>query len=80
MDPPPPAARLEDLFLSLQYLAPSKHLGYAAMDLVPGGGLIDLSIDTLDDYLSLTLKWILHTGIKRQLEAFRDGFCQVRLD
>ena len=77
LDPPPPAARVEDLCLSLQYLAPSKHLGYSSIDLVPGGGLIDLTIDTLEDYLSLTLRWILHTGIKRQMEAFRDGFCQV---
>uniref|UniRef100_A0A2P2I0N7 E3 ubiquitin-protein ligase n=2 Tax=Hirondellea gigas TaxID=1518452 RepID=A0A2P2I0N7_9CRUS len=77
LDPPPPAARLEDLCLSLQYLASSKHLGYTSIDLVPGGGLIDLTIDTLDDYLNLTLRWILHTGIRRQMEAFRDGFCQV---
>ncbi|KAA0184246.1 hypothetical protein HAZT_HAZT003479 [Hyalella azteca] len=63
-DPPPPAARLEDLCLSFEYLSPSKDLGYSSVDLVPGGNMIDLTIDTLDNYLSLTLKWILRSGIK----------------
>jgi len=77
LQPPPPAARLADLCLSLQYLAPSSHLGYAALELVPGGANIDLSMDTLDDYLRAVKNWILNAGIRRQMDAFKQGFDEV---
>ena len=49
-----------------------------SIELVPGGASIDLTLETLDEYLSLTRAWVLNTGIRRQMDAFRDGFNEVR--
>lgn len=73
----PPAVRLEDLCLTMQYAAPSRHLGYTSIELRSGGSDQEVTLDSVEDYLDLTLNWALESGIRRQLEAFRAGFCQV---
>ncbi|XP_066988994.1 E3 ubiquitin-protein ligase HECTD1 isoform X6 [Macrobrachium rosenbergii] len=73
----PPAVRLEDLCLTMQYAAPSKHFGYSAIELRSGGADQEVTLENVEDYIDLTLNWTLETGIRRQLEAFRAGFCQV---
>lgn len=72
-----PAVHLEDLCLTMQYLSPSKKLGYASVELRPGGADEEVTLETLDDYLDLTLNWTLEAGIRRQMDAFRAGFCKV---
>lgn len=73
----PPAVRLEDLCLTMQYAAPSRHLGYTAIELRTGGADQEVTLANVEDYIDLTLNWALEVGIRRQLEAFRVGFCQV---
>lgn len=73
----PPAVRLEDLCLTMQYAAPSRHLGYSAVELRTGGADQEVTLASVEDYIDLTVNWVLEAGIRRQLEAFRAGFCQV---
>lgn len=74
---PLPGVKLEDLCLTMQYAAPSKHLGYSAVELRSGGADQEVNLGNVEDYVDLTLNWALENGIRRQLEAFRAGFCQV---
>lgn len=68
---------IEDLALTFTYMPPSKHSGYEAADLVPGGGDIDVRLDNLEDYCECTLQFCLQQGIARQLDAFHAGFSLV---
>lgn len=73
----PPAVRLEDLCLTMQYAAPSRHHGYNAAELRTSGADQEVTLFNVEDYLDLTLNWALETGIRRQLDAFREGFNYV---
>lgn len=68
---------IDDLALTFTYLPPSKHSGYEAAELVPGGAEIDVRLDNLEDYCECTLQFCLQLGIARQLDAFHAGFSQV---
>ena len=72
-----PAIRLEDLCLTMQYAAPSKHVGYSAVELRSGGADQEVTLANVEDYIDLTLNWALEAGVRRQMEAFRAGFSQV---
>ncbi|XP_045131795.1 E3 ubiquitin-protein ligase HECTD1-like isoform X14 [Portunus trituberculatus] len=72
-----PAIRLEDLCLTMQYAAPSKHACYSAVELRSGGADQEVTLANVEDYIDLTLNWALEAGIRRQMEAFRAGFSQV---
>ncbi|KAK3859367.1 hypothetical protein Pcinc_034518 [Petrolisthes cinctipes] len=74
---PLPGVKLEDLCLTMQYAAPSKHVGYSAVELRPGGADQEVNLGNVEDYVDLTLNWALENGVRRQLEAFRAGFCHV---
>lgn len=63
--------RLEDLGLTFQYCPPSRVYGFAAVDLKPNGELEDVTIDNVEEYIELMMDFILHTGIKKQMDAFR---------
>lgn len=65
---------LEDLCLTFQYSASSHHHGYSAVEIRPGGADQEVTLDSLEDYVDLTLNWALEAGLRRQLEAFRIGF------
>ncbi|KAG7160057.1 E3 ubiquitin-protein ligase HECTD1-like [Homarus americanus] len=73
----PAAVRLEDLCLTMQYAAPSRHLGYTAIELQTGGTDQEVTLANVEDYIDLTLTWALEVGVRRQLDAFRAGFCVV---
>lgn len=62
---------IEDLGLDFTYP------GSPEIELTPGGSQSSVTIENVSDYLSKLLDFTLGSGIKRQLEAFRDGFSQV---
>ena len=66
--------RLDDLSLTFQYCPPSRVFGYSAVDLKPNGELEDVTIDNVEEYVELMTDFILHTGIRKQMEAFRGLF------
>ena len=68
---------LEDLALTFTYLPSSKVYGYTAAELLPNGGQIDLTINNVEEYCDLTLKFCLQDGLSKQLNAFHNGFCEV---
>jgi len=70
-------ARLEDLALTMQYLPASRCFGLAAADLRPGGADQDVRLENVEEYVDLTLNFCLEAGVRRQMEAFRDGFNRV---
>ena len=63
--------RIDDLGLTFQYCPPSRVFGYSAVDLKPNGELEDVTIDNVEEYVELMMDFILHTGIKKQMDAFR---------
>ncbi|XP_055309566.1 E3 ubiquitin-protein ligase Ufd4 isoform X3 [Sitodiplosis mosellana] len=71
------AVSIEDLSLTFTYLPSSSVYGYTSVDLIENGTNIDVTIDNLEEYCDLTLKFCLERGIARQLEAFHLGFSQV---
>jgi len=44
------------------------------------GGVFQVNINNLEEYISLVVDATVKTGILRQIEAFRAGFNQVRHD
>lgn len=68
---------LEDLALTFTYLPSSKVYGYEAAELVPNGNNIDVTINNVEEYCDLTIKFCLQDGLAKQLEAFHRGFCEV---
>ncbi|CAF4304478.1 unnamed protein product, partial [Adineta steineri] len=68
---------LEHLCLTFVFSPPSNTYGYQSIELVPNGSHIDVTIDNVDQYVKLSLDLIFRDGIRRQMDAFRDGFNQV---
>lgn len=68
---------LEDLALTFTYLPSSKVYGYSAAELIPNGANIDVTINNVEEYCDLTIKYCLQDGIAKQLDAFHKGFCEV---
>eukprot|EP00095_Tigriopus_kingsejongensis_P011031 maker-scaffold109_size355148-snap-gene-1.26 protein:Tk11031 transcript:maker-scaffold109_size355148-snap-gene-1.26-mRNA-1 annotation:"e3 ubiquitin-protein ligase hectd1" len=68
---------LEDLGLSFQYSPSSKIFGFAGVDLVPNGEHENVTIHNMEDYIQANMDFILHEGIRKQMEAFRAGFNRV---
>lgn len=62
---------IEDL--SLDFTCP----GYPDIELVPGGSKMHVTIENVEEYLRLVVDMTLGSGVKRQIEAFREGFSQV---
>uniref|UniRef100_A0A131YX37 E3 ubiquitin-protein ligase n=2 Tax=Rhipicephalus TaxID=426455 RepID=A0A131YX37_RHIAP len=69
--------RVEDLGLTFQFCPSSKVYGFDAVDLKPGGEQDEVTLDNIEEYTELLADFCLHTGIRRQMEAFRAGFCKV---
>ncbi|XP_022105219.1 E3 ubiquitin-protein ligase HECTD1-like [Acanthaster planci] len=72
-----PPVRLEDLGLTFQFSPSSSVYGYSAYDLKPGGSEELLTLDNAEEYIELVNDFCLHTGIRRQIEAFKEGFDEV---
>jgi len=68
---------LENLSLSMVYLPSSYCFPFAYIDLIEEGLRRDVHIDNVSNYISLLTDLILRTGIKRQMDALKAGFCRV---
>lgn len=68
---------LEDLALSFTYLPSSKVFEYPYAELIPNGANVDVTINNVEEYCDLTIKFCLQDGIAKQLDAFHRGFCEV---
>lgn len=68
---------LENLSLSMIYLPSSYCFPFTFINLVEDGLTIDIDIDNVELYVNLLTDFILDTGIKRQMEALKAGFCRV---
>ena len=63
-------ARLEDL--TLDFTLP----GYE-IDLLPGGSDIPVTMTNVQAYIDLVLEKTLNSGVRKQIDAFENGFSQV---
>lgn len=69
--------RLENLSLSMIYLPSSYCFPFMYINLVEDGLSVDVNMDNVELYVNLLTDFILNTGIKRQMEALKAGFCRV---
>ncbi|KAK3576282.1 hypothetical protein CHS0354_036017 [Potamilus streckersoni] len=65
---------LEDLGLTFQFNPSSKVYGFSAVDLKPDGEDEEVTLENVEEYVDLVTDFCLNTGIRRQLDSFRDGF------
>lgn len=68
---------LESLSLSMIYLPSSYCFPFTYINLVDEGLSQDVNMDNVEQYVSLLTDFILETGIKRQMDALKAGFCRV---
>ncbi|XP_014790157.1 E3 ubiquitin-protein ligase HECTD1 [Octopus bimaculoides] len=77
---PPPSpdsengVRLEDLGLTFQFNPSSRVYGYTSINLRPGGDEQEVTLDNVEEYVTLVTDFCFNTGIQRQMEAFKNGF------
>ncbi|KAJ5513307.1 hypothetical protein N7463_002859 [Penicillium fimorum] len=64
-------AKVDDL--GLDFTLP----GYPAIELIPGGSEVQLTIENVDTYIERVIDMTLGNGVQRQVDAFRTGFSQV---
>ncbi|XP_053365631.1 E3 ubiquitin-protein ligase HECTD1 isoform X4 [Clarias gariepinus] len=72
-----PPLSVEDLGLNFQFCPSSKVHGYSAVDLKPNGDDEMVTLDNAEEYVELMFDFCMHTGIQKQMEAFREGFNKV---
>ncbi len=60
--------------LTFQFNPSSKVYGYTSFDLKPNGEEETVTLDNAEEYIELVTDFCLHTGVRRQMEAFR-GTC-----
>uniref|UniRef100_A0A1I7V093 E3 ubiquitin-protein ligase n=1 Tax=Caenorhabditis tropicalis TaxID=1561998 RepID=A0A1I7V093_9PELO len=68
---------VEDLALNFTVNPPSKVFQYSEMELVEGGGDIDVTVDNVEQYVEKCEQFYLNTGISSQIRSFREGFDRV---
>ncbi len=71
--------RPEDLALAFEYSPSSRTFGFESAELKLGGSRETLTAHNAEEYIERMLEFCLDKGIRRQLDAFRKGFNQVRL-
>uniref|UniRef100_A0A2C9KAE0 E3 ubiquitin-protein ligase n=1 Tax=Biomphalaria glabrata TaxID=6526 RepID=A0A2C9KAE0_BIOGL len=69
--------RLEDLGLTFEFDPSSRVHKFHAHHLKPGGGLEEVNMDNVEEYIDLVMDFCFVSGIRRQMEAFRVGFNYV---
>ncbi|XP_053488076.1 E3 ubiquitin-protein ligase HECTD1 isoform X6 [Ictalurus furcatus] len=74
-----PPLSIEDLGLNFQFCPSSKVHGFSAVDLKPNGEDEMVTLDNAEEYVELMFDFCMHTGIQKQMEAFREGFNRVFL-
>ncbi|XP_062863378.1 E3 ubiquitin-protein ligase HECTD1 isoform X6 [Trichomycterus rosablanca] len=72
-----PPLSVEDLGLNFQFCPSSKVHGFSAVDLKPNGEDEMVTLDNAEEYVELMFDFCMHTGIQKQMEAFREGFNKV---
>lgn len=65
---------LEDLGLTFQFNPSSRVYGFAAIDLKQDGEDEEVTLQNVEEYVDLVYDLCLNSGIRRQMDAFRDGF------
>ena len=59
--------------LTFQFNPSSKVYGYTSYNLKPNGDDEYVMLDNAEEYIELVTDFCLHSGIRRQMEAFRGG-------
>ncbi|XP_056867456.1 E3 ubiquitin-protein ligase HECTD1 isoform X2 [Takifugu flavidus] len=72
-----PPLSIEDLGLNFQFCPSSKVHGFSALDLKPNGDNEMVTMENAEEYVELMFDLCMHTGIQKQMEAFREGFNRV---
>ncbi|XP_073725807.1 E3 ubiquitin-protein ligase HECTD1 isoform X7 [Misgurnus anguillicaudatus] len=72
-----PPLSVEDLGLNFQFCPSSKVHGFSTVDLKSNGDDEMVSMDNAEEYVELMFDFCMHTGIQKQMEAFREGFNRV---
>lgn len=72
-----PPLSVEDLGLNFQFCPSSKVHGFSAVDLKSNGDDEMVSMENAEEYVELMFDFCMHTGIQKQMEAFREGFNRV---
>ncbi|XP_070301222.1 E3 ubiquitin-protein ligase HECTD1 isoform X7 [Salvelinus sp. IW2-2015] len=72
-----PPLSVEDLGLNFQFCPSSKVHGFSAVDLKPNGNDEMVTMENAEEYVELMFDFSMHTGIQKQMEAFREGFNRV---
>ncbi|XP_051501743.1 E3 ubiquitin-protein ligase HECTD1 isoform X10 [Myxocyprinus asiaticus] len=72
-----PPLCVEDLGLNFQFCPSSKVHGFSTVDLKPNGEDEIVTMDNAEEYVELMFDFCMHTGIQKQMEAFREGFNRV---
>ncbi|XP_070612101.1 E3 ubiquitin-protein ligase HECTD1 isoform X10 [Erythrolamprus reginae] len=72
-----PPLSIEDLGLNFQFCPSSRVYGFTTVDLKPGGEDELVTMDNAEEYVDLMFDFCMHTGIQKQMDAFRDGFNRV---
>ncbi|XP_067942720.1 E3 ubiquitin-protein ligase HECTD1-like [Watersipora subatra] len=68
---------LDDLCLDFTFNPPSDVYGYELVELKPQGGDCPVTIENLDEYIELVTEFCMGSGIRLQLDAFKEGFNDV---
>ncbi|XP_055340872.1 E3 ubiquitin-protein ligase HECTD1-like [Paramacrobiotus metropolitanus] len=69
--------RLEDLGLTFEFSPSSRVFKYMSCDLISDGDTVPVTIDNVKYYVDLTLDFCLNSGIRAQMDAFKEGIEQV---
>uniref|UniRef100_A0A3Q1G5K5 E3 ubiquitin-protein ligase n=1 Tax=Acanthochromis polyacanthus TaxID=80966 RepID=A0A3Q1G5K5_9TELE len=72
-----PPLSIEDLGLNFQFCPSSKVHGFSAVDLKTNGDDEMVTMENAEEYVELMFDFCMHTGIQKQMEAFREGFNRV---
>ncbi|XP_042598378.1 E3 ubiquitin-protein ligase HECTD1 isoform X7 [Cyprinus carpio] len=72
-----PPLSVEDLGLNFQFCPSSKVHGFSSVDLKPNGEDEMVTMENAEEYVELMFDFCMHTGIQKQMEAFREGFNRV---
>lgn len=72
-----PPLSIEDLGLNFQFCPSSRVHGFSAVDLKSNGDDEMVTMENAEEYVELMFDFCMHTGIQKQMEAFREGFNRV---
>jgi E3 ubiquitin-protein ligase TRIP12 len=51
--------------------------GFPSIEMKKGGKDVNVTLENMEQYVSLLVYWILVEGVQKQMESFREGFEQV---